>query len=222
MLAEITVMGPGHVNGAVLDRRLRIAWTSGSPGFLRVLEQHGGVLGRPGRGADDPLLIDVGDQGGLPGRARPAGRTGWGSRCASVSAGRAGIPGQLAGSLCSPGCTTGLPLAPVNVAPPMMLLIARAATWRLSIGLAGSYGWCRFRVHATTLPWAGVIGSSPRRPVFASRRRGCCRWSAARTPRGSAVWRRAGEIDLAGLGLDVRVPAGVAGLPLDRGNPGRP
>src|SRR6516164_2846301 len=74
---------------------------------------------------------------------------------------------QLAGVLSSPGCTTGLPSAPVTVAPPMMLLMARAATWRLSIGLAGSYGWWRFSDQATSPPWVGAIGSRPRRPVLA-------------------------------------------------------
>src|SRR5580693_1041773 len=44
---------------------------------------------------------------------------------------------QFAGSLSSPGSTLGLPLEPVIVAPPMMLLIARAATCRLSTGLSG-------------------------------------------------------------------------------------
>src|SRR5215470_343207 len=44
---------------------------------------------------------------------------------------------QFAGALSSPGCTIGLPFAAVMVAPAMMLLIARAATCRLSIGLAG-------------------------------------------------------------------------------------
>src|SRR5262249_41837555 len=73
---------------------------------------------------------------------------------------------QFAGTLSSPGCTTGLPLAAVSVAPPMMLLIARAATWRLSIGLAGLYGWCRFSDQATWPPWDGRIGSRPCRPVL--------------------------------------------------------
>src|SRR5260370_32685664 len=50
----------------------------------------------------------------------------------------------------------------------MMLLIARAATARLSIGLVGLYGWCRFRDQATSPPCVGVIGSSPIRPVLAS------------------------------------------------------
>src|ERR1700722_20174019 len=35
---------------------------------------------------------------------------------------------QLAGLLSNPGCTVGLPLLPVRLAPPMMLLMARAAT----------------------------------------------------------------------------------------------
>src|SRR6516225_11395878 len=73
---------------------------------------------------------------------------------------------QFAGTLSRPGCTIGLPLAAVRVAPPMMLLIARAATWRLSIGFAGLYGWCRFSDHATWPPWAGLIGSRPCRPVL--------------------------------------------------------
>src|SRR5580693_6403227 len=47
---------------------------------------------------------------------------------------------QLAGLLSSPGCTVGLPLLPTRLAPPMMLLIARAATSRLSIALNGLYG----------------------------------------------------------------------------------
>src|ERR1017187_6848372 len=47
---------------------------------------------------------------------------------------------QFAGLLSSPGCTAGLPFASVSVAPPMMLLIARAATSRLSIGSYGLYG----------------------------------------------------------------------------------
>ena len=44
---------------------------------------------------------------------------------------------QFSGLLSSPGWTAGLPLAPVSVAPPMMLLMARAATSRLSTGLDG-------------------------------------------------------------------------------------
>ncbi len=47
---------------------------------------------------------------------------------------------QLAGSLSSPDCTVGWPLLPVRLAPPMMLLMARAATSRLSTGLSGLYG----------------------------------------------------------------------------------
>src|SRR5271165_21713 len=43
----------------------------------------------------------------------------------------------------------------------MMLLIARAATARESVGSAASYGWCRFSDHAMSPPCAGVIGSSP-------------------------------------------------------------
>jgi len=42
---------------------------------------------------------------------------------------------QFAGSLSNPGWTAGWPLALVKVAPPMMLLMARAATARLSTGL---------------------------------------------------------------------------------------
>src|SRR6516225_7485805 len=52
------------------------------------------------------------------------------------------------------------------VAPPIMLLIARAATCRLSIGLAGLYGCCRFSDHATCPPTDGLIGSRPCRPVL--------------------------------------------------------
>jgi hypothetical protein len=44
---------------------------------------------------------------------------------------------QFSGLLSRPGWTVGLPLAPVSVAPPMMLLMARAATARLSAGLSG-------------------------------------------------------------------------------------
>ena len=47
---------------------------------------------------------------------------------------------QLAGLLSSPGWTVGLPLVPVSVAPPMMLLMALAATCRLSTGSIGLYG----------------------------------------------------------------------------------
>ena len=50
----------------------------------------------------------------------------------------------------------------------MMLLMARAATSRLSIGSTGLYGWCRFSDQATSAPWAGAIGSSPTRPVLLS------------------------------------------------------
>src|SRR5579862_824899 len=50
----------------------------------------------------------------------------------------------------------------------MMLLIARAATWRLSTGLKGLYGWCRFSDHETWPPCLGVIGSRPSRPVLVS------------------------------------------------------
>ena len=45
---------------------------------------------------------------------------------------------QFSGLLSRPGWTAGLPLAPVSVAPPMMLLMARAATARLSTGPNGS------------------------------------------------------------------------------------
>src|SRR5215510_4635282 len=48
----------------------------------------------------------------------------------------------------------------------MMLLIALAATCKLSMGLAALYGWCRFSDHATCPPWAGVIGTRPCRPVL--------------------------------------------------------
>ena len=57
---------------------------------------------------------------------------------------------------------------PVRVAPPTMSLMARAATAMLSMGLAGSYGWCRFSDAATAPPWLGVMGSSPWRPVLVS------------------------------------------------------
>src|SRR3984893_426379 len=50
----------------------------------------------------------------------------------------------------------------------MMLLTARAATCRLTIGSIGLYGRCRFSDQATWPPWAGVIGSRPCRPVFGS------------------------------------------------------
>jgi hypothetical protein len=43
---------------------------------------------------------------------------------------------QFAAVLSSPFSTSGAPLELVRVAPLMMSLIARAATWRLSIGLA--------------------------------------------------------------------------------------
>src|SRR5579862_1463961 len=46
-----------------------------------------------------------------------------------------------------------------------MLLMARAATIRLSTGLAGLYGLRRLSDHAMSPPWAGWIGSRPRRPV---------------------------------------------------------
>src|SRR5215471_8536868 len=79
---------------------------------------------------------------------------------------------QFAGLLSSPGWTTGAPFPLVSVAPPMMLLIARAATSRLSIGDAGSYGWCRLRDQATSPPWVGVIGSRPFLPLDLSRKSG--------------------------------------------------
>src|ERR1700722_5348641 len=44
---------------------------------------------------------------------------------------------QFAAVLSRPGSTSGVPLELVRVAPLMMLLMARAATCRLSIGLAG-------------------------------------------------------------------------------------
>src|SRR5450759_4196347 len=37
-------------------------------GVLRVLKQHGGVLGGPGRGTQNPLLVNIGHEGSLPGR----------------------------------------------------------------------------------------------------------------------------------------------------------
>src|SRR6185437_4397960 len=58
-----------------------------------------------------------------------------------------------------------LPVADVRVAPLMMLLMARAATVRLSTGLAGLYGWCRLSDQAISPPWDGWIGSRPLRPV---------------------------------------------------------
>src|SRR5262249_1222038 len=75
---------------------------------------------------------------------------------------------QFSGLPSRPGWTAGLPLAPVRVAPPMMLLMARAATARLSTGVGGLWGWCRFSDPAIWPPWAGVIGSSPFLPVLAS------------------------------------------------------
>ena len=47
---------------------------------------------------------------------------------------------QLVGLLSRPGCTAGLPSLPVRLAPPMMLLMALAATSRLSTGLVALYG----------------------------------------------------------------------------------
>ena len=44
---------------------------------------------------------------------------------------------QFSGLLSRPGWTAGWPSVPVSVAPPMMLLMARAATSRLSAGLSG-------------------------------------------------------------------------------------
>jgi hypothetical protein len=38
-------------------------------GVRRILEEHGGVLRGLGRGADNPLLVDIGDQGSLTRRA---------------------------------------------------------------------------------------------------------------------------------------------------------
>src|ERR1700754_3826688 len=75
---------------------------------------------------------------------------------------------QFAGLLSSPCWTTGAPFVPVTVAPPMMLLMARAATCRLSTGLAGLYGWCRLSDQATAPPCAGEIGSRAWRPLLAS------------------------------------------------------
>src|SRR5712691_11407856 len=75
---------------------------------------------------------------------------------------------QLLALLSSPGWTTCPPFWLIAVAPAMMLLIARAATARLSIGLAELYGWCRLSEKATAPPWLGVIGSRPLRPVAAS------------------------------------------------------
>src|SRR5580658_2151470 len=66
----------------------------------------------------------------------------------------------------------GLPLVPVRLAPPTMLLMARAATSRLSIELNGSYGWCRSSDHATSPPSASVMGSRPFRPDFGSAKLG--------------------------------------------------
>jgi hypothetical protein len=51
---------------------------------------------------------------------------------------------QFDALLSRPGSMSALPVEEVSVAPLMMLSIARAATARLSMGLAGSYGWCRF------------------------------------------------------------------------------
>src|SRR4029077_12750723 len=75
---------------------------------------------------------------------------------------------QFSGLLSRPGWTAGLPWAPVSVAPPMMLLMARAATSRLSTGLDGLEGWCSFSDHAIWPPWAAVMGSRPLLPVVAS------------------------------------------------------
>ncbi len=62
---------------------------------------------------------------------------------------------QFAALLSRPGSISALPVEEVRAAPLMMLLIARAATARLSMGLAGSYGWCRLRDQAMSPPCAG-------------------------------------------------------------------
>src|SRR5579863_7350499 len=79
---------------------------------------------------------------------------------------------QFVGLLNKPGWTTGFPLLEVRLAPPTMLLIARAATSMLSIELNGSYGWCRSSDQATSPPSAPVMGSRPFRPDFGSAKLG--------------------------------------------------
>src|SRR5690348_1045782 len=60
-----------------------------------------------------------------------------GNPCREVTAPEPVYLAQFAATLSRPDCTTGLPFAAVRVAPPMMLLMARAATARLSMGFAG-------------------------------------------------------------------------------------
>src|ERR1017187_10459464 len=91
-------------------------------GVLRFLEQHCGVLGPLGRGADHPPRVGVGHEGSL------TCRTGHGLGAAAREvlkrgdSGRHGIPDTVSGLLSSPGCSTTFPTAPVRGAPPRMLL----------------------------------------------------------------------------------------------------
>ena len=75
-----------------------------------------------------------------------------------------GVPRAVRGVLSSPGSTTGCRCLPVSLAPPMMLLIARAATSRLSIGLGGVVRVMQVKDQATSPPGGG-IGSRPSRPL---------------------------------------------------------
>src|ERR1700760_4411086 len=68
-----------------------------------------------------------------------------------------------------------------------MLLMARAATWRLSIGFIGSYGWCRLSDQATSAPWVGEIGSRPSRPGVPSWKMGLF-WLESREKTQRICW----------------------------------
>src|SRR5947208_13377066 len=140
-------------------------WTSGLPGSLECSNRVAASLAVCGSAPTTHLRNTSETRAAWPARLD----TGWaqipGMPWRLVTSGEPVYRRQFEALLSSPGWTTGLPLELVSVAPPMMLLIARAATWRLSTGLNGLYGWCRLSDQETWPPCRGVIGSRPSRPV---------------------------------------------------------
>src|SRR5579875_504341 len=130
-IASIVMAGSGYPCG---DRLLRIACTCGLPGSFAfsnsTAASRASAAGSPTNHARHTSATSA---------AWPAALvTGWAHRLGyparDTIAADPVYRAQLAGLLPSPGWTAGLPLALVSVAPPMMLLMARAATARLSIG----------------------------------------------------------------------------------------
>src|SRR5271156_1915475 len=117
-----------------------MAWTCGLPGSLAFWYS---TLASWANAGEDPTNHCL---------YTSATRAAWPLAVVTAVAHRSGYPArvttaadpvyraQLAGLLSRPGCTVGFPLLPVRLAPPMMLLMARAATCRLSSALNALYG----------------------------------------------------------------------------------